>query len=116
MTKFKAINLSSRVRGLDEACQVYLNTRKTRDALVQSVLKAKAALDEALRLSDEVWHDEVDDLVLDFSEQRLPGLEDKLDYAIERLLEQQAALVQMRAEYHRKSDAYCNVLEARGPS
>ena len=91
----------------DEACEFYSNTRKARDELVLRVLKAKAALDEGLRLHDEAWEDlEVDDLVVEFSRLRLPGLEDQLDHAIERLSEQQAALLRMRAEYNRKSDAY----------
>ena len=96
----------------DEACEAYSNTRKARDELVQSVHKAKAALDEALRLRDEIWDDdEVDDLVLEFSEKRLLGFEDELDHAIERLSEQQAALLQMSAEYSRKSDTYRNAFK-----
>jgi hypothetical protein len=121
MTKFKATNRSPRDdkrlamdsdievarASRDEACAACSNTWEARNELLQSVYKAKAALDEALRLSDEIWDDlKIDDLVLKFADRRLPGLEDELDHAIERLSEQQTALIQMRAEYTRKSDAY----------
>jgi hypothetical protein len=60
---------------------------------------AKVALDEALRLSDEIWNDlEGDEKLLEFSEQRLPGFDIELDSAIEALVKQQAALLQMSAQ------------------
>jgi hypothetical protein len=50
--------------------------------------------------------------VVEFSRQRLEDLDDELDTAIERLSEQQAALLQMSAEYNRKSDAHCALARA----
>jgi hypothetical protein len=81
----------------DEAYKGYANMRELRNKLVRPVVNAKAALSEALRL--------------EFSRQRLQDFDDTLDQAIERLLEQQAALAQAKAEYSKRSDAYCQALE-----
>jgi hypothetical protein len=81
----------------DEAYNAYSNMRELRNKLVRPVVKAKVALGEALRL--------------EFSRRRLKGFDDTLDQAIERLLEQQAALAQTKVEYSKRSDAYCQALE-----
>src|SRR5258708_453138 len=104
----------------DEACEAYLDLRESRNALVQPVLHAKAELDEAMRLRDElfewkeVWDCEVDDMILGFSQNRLLGFNRSLDLAIEKLMERHAAVKKADAEYSKKQGAYVNALTKPG--
>jgi hypothetical protein len=104
----------------DEAFQAYSNLRQSRNELVQPVLDAKAELDEAMRLRDQLfewkedWNCEIDGLVLEFSQNRLFGYDNSLDLAIEKLLERHAAVKKAEAEYSKKEEAYVESLTQPG--
>lgn len=100
----------------DEARKAYLDRRELRNELVQPVLDAKAELDEAKRVCDQLfewkedWDCEVDDLVLEFSQNRLIGFNHSLDLAIEKLMERQAAVKMAVKEYRKEEEAYIEAL------
>jgi hypothetical protein len=98
--------------GQHEARNIYLDLRRSRNELVQPVLDAKAKLDEAIRLYDELvewaeeWDTEVGDEVMVMAQNGMDTYNIALDEAVEQFVKRHAAVVTAKAEYKNKSEVY----------